>query len=71
MSTEISRKTHRVFPLRGDPVHHLEVPSEVMRAEELLLHPALGRDPDLLRALAVRQQLDDRRPSLLEVPGVR
>ena len=43
----------------------------MVRPEELLLDPALGGDPDLLRALIVGQQAGDRRPRLLEVARVR
>ena len=50
---------------------HLEVATEVVRTEELLLDAALGRDPDFLCANAVGQQLGYRRPSLFEVARVR
>lgn len=62
---------YRPAALRRHPIHHLEVAPEVMRAEELLLDPALGGTPDFLRALAVREQPADRRPNLLKVSRVR
>ena len=60
-----------MLALRERPLDHLEVASEVMRAEELLLHAALGRESHLLGALVVSQQVDDRRPNLLEVARIR
>jgi hypothetical protein len=53
-----------------DAADHFEVASEVVRAEELLLDAAVGGGPDLLCALAVRQQSADRHPGLFEVARV-
>jgi hypothetical protein len=52
-------------------VDHLEVASEVVGAQELLLDAAVGRDAEFPRTIGVRQQLGYRRPSLLEVARVR
>src|SRR5690242_20171915 len=57
--------------LRGDPVHDLEVASEVVGAEELLLHAAASLQAHLLPALIVGEEARDRRADLLEVARVR
>ena len=60
-----------MLELRRDSAHHLELASEVVRAEELLLDAALCGDPDLPAALAVRHERGDRRAGLLEVARLR
>jgi len=42
----VSARRPAVLELRRDSAHHLELASEVVRAEELLLDAALCGDPD-------------------------